>query len=304
MIKFIIPFIFLFNLFGIIYADDNFYVRLIHKESATQLRRMDQPTTSSVPLIGLDKLKFSASEQFSQNGFINIMMDLSKKDLIIVDLRREHHGFVNGIAVGWYLTSKVNGGPCEYNIGLSQQEIEKGELKLLKDLSNAGSFYGREKDSTIDEIVTVESYSSERELVEQAGAKYLRIPILDHTRPLDSQVDEIVKLVKTLPKDSWLHLHCAGGKGRTTTVSSMIDMMHNSSKLSAVEIIKRQQALGGSNLWDTEDVYNEREPILIERGIERREFLCLFHQYCLENPDFKVNWSSWAKKVARQTSQS
>lgn len=293
--KFIIPFVLLLSFFGILSANEKFYVHLNVKDTVSLFRRMDQPVNDSVSWAGLDNLRFSASEQFSQNGFIEIMMGLSKQRLIIVDLRREHHGFVNGYAVAWYLTNQINGGPYEYNVGLSSEEIEAGELGLLSDLLKAGSFIGRKNDNT-EEIISVESYSNEREIVEQAGAKYIRIPVLDHTRPLDPHVDEIVNLVKDLPADSWLHLHCAGGKGRTTTISCMIDMMHNSAKLSAYEIIKRQQALGGSNLWDAEEVYHDKEPVLLKRGIQRREFLCLFHQYCLENPDFEINWSEWIKK--------
>lgn len=38
-------------------------------------------------------------------------------------------------------------------------------------------------------------------------------------------IDEFIKLYKSLPKDAWLHFHCEAGKGRTTTFLAMYDMM-------------------------------------------------------------------------------
>jgi hypothetical protein len=283
----------LFNFFGNLSADEEFHVNLIVKDTLTQFRRMDQPKAEATSLVGLEKLKFSASEQFTQSGLLKLIMDLSKERLTIVDLRREYHGFVSSHAVALSLSQVVQG-PFEYNAGLSLKKIEEGELRFLHHLSEEGSFIGKKKDLT-EEIIQVESYFTEQGLAEQAGAEYRRIPILDHTRPLDPEVDEIIHLVKNLPANGWLHIHCAGGKGRTTTVSCMIDMMYNSSELSAYEIIQRQQTLGGSNLWDVEENYKNKDPITFERGIERREFLRLFHQYCLQNPDYKINWSEWNK---------
>lgn len=275
----------LLNFFGILNAQEDFYVHLNNQETLSVFRRMDQPITDSVSLTGLDKLKFSASEQYTQTSFIQTMMGLSKNHLIVLDLRREHHGFVSGYAVSWCLSNQtIEDGPYAYNIGLSMKEIERGELKRLNSLLAAGSVTGIKSDMK-EQTLLVESSYNEREIVEQAGAEYVRIPILDHNEPLNSQVDEIVVLVKNLPADSWLHLHCAGGKGRTTTVSCMIDMMHNSSKLSADEIIRRQQALGGSNLLD----------VAGKAKVKRREFLRLFHQYCLENPNFAKSWSEWVR---------
>lgn len=292
--KIIIFCILLFSCAGSLNANEEFYVNLIVKDALTLLRRMDQPKTDTVSQVGLQKLKFSASEQFTHSGFLKLMLDLSKEELVVVDLRREYHGFVSSHAIALSI-NQVEQGPFEYNAELPLKKIEEGELSFLQNLVEEGSFVGKKKDSS-EEIVVVESYATERELVEQAGAKYVRIPVLDHTRPLDPEVDEIVNLVKNLPENSWLHIHCAGGKGRTTTVSSMIDMMHNSSELSAQEIIQRQNALGGSNLWDVEENYKDKDLITFERGIQRREFLRLFHHYCLTNPDFKLSWSEWNRQ--------
>jgi len=81
----------------------------------------------------------------------------------------------------------------------------------------------------------------------------LRITVTDHRSPLDDQVDLFVQSVKNLPKETWLHFHCRGGAGRTTTFMSMYDMMHNAKNVSFEDIMKRQTLIGGSDLLNHEE---------------------------------------------------
>lgn len=210
--------------------------------------------------------RVSASGQFSKQGFEY----LNRDNLVVIDLRREFHGFVDGYPISW----KVNGSSYDYNDDLTADEIEKGESLLL------------------NEMTGFKTIQTERELVEGAGARYVRFPIADHSFPQGEEVDRLIELVRSFGKDTQIHFHCAGGGGRTTTFLTMIEMMRNSQRLSADEIFRSQEALGGINLYEPELRYAD-EPDRIEGAVERYQFLQSFYQYCLENPDFSQSWSSW-----------
>ena len=66
---------------------------------------------------------------------------------------------------------------------------------------------------------------------------YCRFPTTDHVRPRDTEVDAFVAFASTLPTDTWLHFHCRGGDGRTTTFLVMHDTMHNAPGVSIEDIL-------------------------------------------------------------------
>jgi len=53
--------------------------------------------------LGLDELNASGSAQFSEKSFLEILktLPINTFNLVIVDLREESHGFINGNAVTW-----------------------------------------------------------------------------------------------------------------------------------------------------------------------------------------------------------
>lgn len=211
----------------------------------------------------------SASGQFSIKGYEKIFEEQANKKLIVIDLRREFHGFIDGYPISW----KLNGS-YGYNENLTVSEIELGEAALLRDLIG---------------------FQTERNLVESSGASYIRFPIADHSFPRGEEVDQFIELIQSIGPDSWIHIHCAGGSGRTTTFLAMLDMMKNSSSYTVDEILRRQEAIGGGILYDPEVHYAD-QPERIPGAIERAAFLQRFHQYCLENPTFSTSWTSWLIK--------
>lgn len=241
---------------------------------------------------GLDKCSISTSGQFSENSLRYIMQQYPSEHFIVLDLRREFHGYVNGDAVSWKL-NRSKEGSYFYNLGLGVGEIEEKEHKMLQDLltNKIYSYNNGDKGTT----VSTKFVQTERELVEKLKGTYVRIPIIDHHHPSDEEADKIVELVKSLPKVCHLHLHCAAGEGRSTTAMCMIDMMLNS-HLSSLEIMQRQRAIGGTSVFDPEDQYVDN-PKKLPLGIERRDFLNFFHRYCVENPQFTIKWSDWKKSI-------
>src|SRR5690242_18896663 len=51
---------------------------------------------------GLDDLKASGSAEFSTKQFLKIRETLKGKRILVIDLRQEAHGFLDGYAVSWY----------------------------------------------------------------------------------------------------------------------------------------------------------------------------------------------------------
>lgn len=164
----------------------------------------------------LSTLNISGSAQFSEPQFRSFAESLRTcaegKRVIIIDLRQESHGFVNGIPISWY------GSHNWANVGMSIEAIERDEQERFEPMvGTVIKDYGRKDDEAINETeIHVERFMTERELVESEGFEYYRLPIQDHTWPTSDTLDSFIEFVKALDKDDvWLHFHCRAGKGRT-----------------------------------------------------------------------------------------
>lgn len=258
------------------------------KPPLKKFRTTDKKVFSdSIKLDGLSDLSLSASSQFSEEELSKIINLLpSSYSIIVVDLREESHGFINGFPVSW-----VKGEHGEYNdanVGKSLAEIEHDEKQRLAQASQEGSIQVITKKNHSFQQLTVEAVLTEKELIESKGLTYIRLPVTDHHHPSDAIVDEFIQLVLSLPDSAWLHFHCRGGCGRTTTFLSMYDMMFNGDKVSVEDILNRQKLIGGKDLINLDPTSYKYQP-----GIERLEFLRNFYKYCNQVPDFSISWSQW-----------
>lgn len=255
-------------------------------------RKSDDPYKQEfnpeISRLGLEKIRASASAQFSEKS-LQVLKEQLPENLIIFDLRREFHGFINGLVVNWCINTADNLPSYEYNKDLSVKQIEMGEKLLLREQLLEKTH--RYKTLTGMKKITVKTVATERQLVEKLGIQYIRFPIADHLYPNDQEVDNFIKFVKPLSKKTWIHFHCAGGRGRSTTLICMLDIMANHQDLSVQEIIERQEALGGKNLYGTEAFIGQVEKLV--NAQLRHKFLILFHKYCQEHPDFKKSWVSF-----------
>ena len=228
----------------------------------------------------INELHVSGSSQFSEKSLCVMIPAIPSKDVTIVDLREESHGFVDGKAISWYYPKNWG------NVGKSIKAISVDENERLKSLMSKSVTLIYRK-SLIPVPTTVSQVQSEEEIVTKYGLKYYRFPITDHTRPKDEQVDQFVAMMQK--REGWMHFHCQAGKGRTTTVLAMYDMMINAKNKTFEEIISRQREIGGIDLLAPADVGEWKYPYLIERA----EFIKKFYQYC--QTDFTVSWSEWVK---------
>lgn len=240
---------------------------------------------------GLPELHASASGQFSENALIKIKDTIPTDNVLILDLREESHGFINGIAVSWYDKDKDWS-----NKDKPLEDILSDERKRLNQTHKGQVIALNKKSSKPHDkplLIKVEDSYTEEELVKSLGFKYLRIPVTDHLKPDDHEVDQFVNLIKhEISSNQWLHFHCSAGRGRATTFLSMYDMMKNAQHVSFNDIILRQALIGGKDLSEHFHVNDWR----YSHNIERIQFLVNFYYYCIENPNFEQSWSTWISK--------
>lgn len=233
---------------------------------------------------GFAELNASGSSQFSEKSLQAILNKIPNSNIIIVDLREESHGFMNGMAISWYAERNW----ANNDKGLTQ--IVADENNKLKELLHEKiAFMDLNKNIIIPVPIWVNNTATESQLSKSKGLGYLRIPVRDHLKPSDHEVDSFIRFVMSLPKDAWLHFHCSAGEGRTTTFLAMYDMMRNANDVTMEDIFKRQWLLGGINFLEVSAHETWKTPYTNERT----QFLKQFCMYCKENPQFQQPWSSW-----------
>jgi hypothetical protein len=245
-----------------------------------------------VSTTGLNELHAIGSAQFSAKELQTVLTHV-QNSFIIVDLRQESHGFLNGNAISWY---NEDDSANQYK---TSGQIEQIQAQLLANLalqSIASVRIIKTKNKAVKathrDVLTlpVKHVYSEANLAKQLHVGYKRFYITDHHVPDDQEVDRFVQWVQTLPPNTWLYFHCRGGKGRTTTFMVMYDMMKNAKKLSFATIIQRQADLGGINILQLPSPTSPKYAIYLAR----LTFLQHFYNYCAANTDhFQTKWSHW-----------
>lgn len=252
-----------------------------------------------VLLDGFNGLKMSGSGQFSQGQLEELIKYLTKKhqvkleNFIIVDLREEPHGFINGDAVTFHygpLTSLKNKSSHEV-LASDQQRINFVRAMPYVVLNKAIKSDAGMPENKKPKVLAVKSARTEQELAAHLGVKYVRIPVTDHFRPDHNDVDQFIDFVEKLPADAWLHFKCRGGKGRTTTFMAAYDMLKNPG-LPKEEFVKRQTLIHGINL--SAITVSAKKGWKSSLNIDRINFIGRFYEY-LHTPDGygKRKWSEW-----------
>jgi protein tyrosine phosphatase len=216
---------------------------------------------------GLNTLNISGSQQFSEYNLPLIINSIGPSfKIIVVDLRQESHGFINGSPISW--ANALN----DANKGLTFKQVMIAEYTKLKSIKlNVPITFYNHKNMTI----VPKKVEDENHLVNSKSLSYIRIPVTDGKIPTDDMVDYFVLLVKSQPKNTWLHFHCKQGIGRTTTFMIMYDMMKNSKEVSADDIINRQLLLASFDESHINSFNNN----------ERINFLHNFYKYCQDYSD-------------------
>ena len=233
---------------------------------------------------GLSELRASGSASFSRAELAKMQGSFSGPT-IVVDLRQESHALINGIPITWYAPSDWG------NVGKTNQEIKILESEQLQRLPATLEMHPSKDDDegTSGPVhLEVESRRSEQEIAEQLGLGYFRLYVSDHVRPTDSEVDRFLEFVDLLPPGLWLHFHCRGGKGRTTTFLTMYDILRNAREVAFQDIIQRQMALPPHYKLLDERSQSPRHVYYQERA----EFIRQFYEFARQRR-IGLSWSLW-----------
>ena len=275
---------------------------LLDVEDSNALPRRFRSTRGTLPKAieenGLAELNVSGSAQFAALQFKSILKFLgnygiSPGQIVVVDLREEPHAFINGDAILWYARGAwwTQGDPLAHVLKNEKENLAKltlGQRIVLKRIAHKDAA-GYVKDIT-DHSLVITSLMTEEDVVLGNGAHYIRLPVTDHMRPEDKDVDQFLDLVKSLPPQAWIHFHCHAGQGRTSTFMVMYDMLRNLN-LSRDAIIDRQVKLGSLDIRRLSGPLKARK----HPGERMRiEFIHLFYDY-LHSPDGygKNSYTTW-----------
>lgn len=253
----------------------------------------------SVNTLGLGRLSLSGSGSISTPEHVQRIATVAKGEFLVVSLRQEAYAAVGGHPVSWIAPEDWG------NIGKTSQEIVAEERQLVDQLHRMDSvqlFSHQDakvaSDSPWSVTLAKPRAIEEEALIRAGGGQFARLMVTDHLRPDCEQVDEFVALIRKAAKlGTWVHVHCKGGRGRTSTHMTMYDMLYNARQVSATEILYRQTALGGSDLTETGGKRAEQRE-------DRLSFVLAFHEYCRENPidaPHPRTWSEWQRELPDPT---
>jgi protein-tyrosine phosphatase len=248
-------------------------------------------------ITGLNTLWESGSATPSAMGFKTIAKSVKQithnqvRTIIDVDLRQESHGYINQDAVT--LVSRNDW----INKGNPAKQALQNELTWLAALKTQRRIYVltphefNTENFSSGKYLLIKESASESEVAKQAGLGYLRLMITDHLPPDNAEVDKFVALVDNLSQDTWLHIHCRGGAGRTTTFMAMYDMMKNANSVTFASIIERQASIPPYyNLLKIE----RKAPSLTPYYQQRLQFLKQFYQFARAHTQGRAaKWSEW-----------
>ena len=255
------------------------------------------PAGAEAPLpsrAGLDALRASGSAEFSA-AQLEAVVERVGRPLIVVDLRLESHGFLAGLPVSWFALHD------QVNVVRSLLEVQQDERRRLDAAAAEGAVpvlvrTERSEHGTISagEPATLPARPAltERELVAALGLGYFRVPATDYLPPTAENVDRFVAFAAALPPETWLHVHCHAGDGRTTTFLAIWDMMHNAGTVSVDHIVRRQALIGPLDLFHVGSPEDWRYPFQVERVA----FIRRSYEYARANTPtgFIVPWSVWS----------
>jgi len=230
-------------------------------------------------VIGINAI---SSAQFSEDELQKLRQKYPNEKIVIVDLRQESHGFINGKPVSWRsYFEKINQNK-EISEILSDEKLHLDAAKKDHEIV-INEVVKRDKESgwyedVAPKNITVNQAISEKDLAQKNGFEYQRFSIRDFDIPEAKEFSRMINFIKNLSEDKKIYVHCAGGRGRTTMFLVILDIIKNGKKVELEEIFKRQNKLGGARL----DEISKEEAWSKKLATERLKMLKDFYRVTTE----------------------
>lgn len=237
-----------------------------------KFRTMQDPiqSTENVDLTGLKELKAIGGPilPFSE---LRKKLEHIKENVIIVDGMGGKYGYVNSTPVCY----------LGYN-----------ESPTLKNLFWRLFYTGTLKDHS-------ELIISEAKEARKHGFEYVGFKIGSKVASSDDTIDKFVDFFDTVPKNTWIYFHCHHGKGRTSIMLVMADILKNAPKVALQDIIKRQYLLGSVDLFDTTPwTKGTYATTTLER---RKKFIQNFYDFVCQRKSGGIQqWSDWNRHQEKE----
>ncbi|MBY0500538.1 MAG: hypothetical protein K2P93_00865 [Alphaproteobacteria bacterium] len=224
-------------------------------------------TTENIQLAGLRELHASGGTYIR---FPDLKRKLSHFEgrKIIVDGISEFHGYVNGTPTP-FLAYHNSHPHWKYYV---RRLVFTGTTEIRPDL-----------------------VIPEAEEAKQNGFSYINVRIGSKFISSDAAIDEFIAVIDSLPQNAWIHFHCHYGKGRTSMMLVMYDIMKNAPLVSLQDIVKRQHLLGSENLLMT-SVWRKGS-YTKEQLQERKDFITRFYNFISQRKAGGTQrWSEWKQQ--------
>ncbi|MGL5617282.1 MAG: fused DSP-PTPase phosphatase/NAD kinase-like protein [Sarcina sp.] len=220
-----------------------------------------------------EMLSISSSGQFNEKQLENLMERINEKRILIVDLRMESHGFINGES--FYF----EGTEIERD-GLLSNEIFVEEIKDLEKIKEKKNIDLYNENKKILEKIEVIKMKNEAEVVYSKNLEYMKLAIKKGEVPSMDVVDNFINIFKNKPKDVHLHFHCDNGSNRSKMLLIMWEIINNS-KIDFNELISEMKSKYNYSFED-----KKQEGFFVE-----------FYNYVRENEknNFEIAYSIWRK---------
>ena len=213
-----------------------------------------------------------------KNHIINNLQKTGAK-IYVINLLDDEIYYHKDRCLRWYGLGYFN-----KNLGddlFSQKIIKTTYKKLIRLIYGTPAIYDKSQLQT------------ERDIVQDLGGHYY-LPLKGHGEWLnnDQFIEDTIHFFKSIPSNAHLYVHCAHGKGRTTSYLALYDIFRNAKKVPLNDITNRHYCLGredvlNTKLWPggtwTQDALDARRDLMVR-----------FHNYMTDTNGYDhQTWTQW-----------